>query len=82
MPRHPPERTPAQQKAHGRVEALRIGDVATVRSWAAKWSVHLFGDDAFLLWTIHDARVSERAVPQALRMESREWLRTHSRPEE
>lgn len=80
MSRLAPPRTPAQQKAHERVEAMKAGTAAALRTWAAKWGVHLFGDDAFLLWAIHDARVDDKAMSEQVRAESREWLRTHPKP--
>jgi hypothetical protein len=72
--RTPPERTPAQQKAHEREQALRDGTPAAVRAWAQRYDVPLIGidDDEMLLISIHEARVE--LFQGAARRKSIHWL--------
>jgi hypothetical protein len=69
-----PALTPAQQRQAERLAALRSGDVALVRAWAARYGVPLLGDEQTLLISYHEARAVERAMPDRVRRDSRRWL--------
>ena len=74
MSRTPPPRTPAEQRAHDRIQALRLGTPDAMRQWAARYGVPLFhlDDDALLLVSIHSARVV--AFTGKIQRESAAWL--------
>lgn len=77
MSRTPPPRTPAQQREHDRMQALRDGTSDAMRAWAARYQVPLFhlDDDELLLLSIHGARVV--AFAGSLQRQSAAWLATN-----
>lgn len=76
MSQTPPPRTPEQQKAHEREQALRIGTAAATRAWAQKYDIPLIGmdDDELLLISIHEARID---LFPTLRASSQAWLKAN-----
>lgn len=63
-----------------RITALRSADVTRVRAWARLYRVELFGDDALLQWSIHEARSILPEATEDERAASAAWLTEHPKP--
>ena len=51
-----------------------------MRAWARRDKIELFGDDALLLWSIHEARSIMPEATDEERAASVAWLDEHPKP--